>query len=90
MRDCRWLKKTLQNKSKFLRKNRNKAYLIWSSITFFSKRINWQTNNSNYNLKPRKIMEIESQGMIFFAENENEKLSFATTNKNVPNGYILR
>lgn len=41
------------------------------------------------NLAPRKIMGIESNGMILMAENNNGKLEFATTSENVGDGNSI-
>lgn len=43
-----------------------------------------------YNLAPRKLMGIESQGMMLFVQDANDKLQFVTTNGTVPNGNQLR
>jgi len=43
-----------------------------------------------YNLKPRKIMGMESQGMMLFAEGEDGKLEMATVFAQVSNGMRLR
>ncbi|MBT4856434.1 methionine--tRNA ligase [bacterium] len=42
------------------------------------------------NLKPRKIMGMESQGMMLFAEKEDGGLSFISPGAQVPNGSALR
>jgi len=42
------------------------------------------------NLKPRKIMGMESQGMMLFAEGDDGKLQMATVSASVPNGMRLR
>jgi len=42
------------------------------------------------NLKPRKMMGSESQGMMLFAEGEDKKLQMATISGSVPNGTRLR
>jgi len=42
------------------------------------------------NLKPRKIMGMESQGMMLFAESEDGKLQMTTISGLVPNGTKLR
>jgi len=42
------------------------------------------------NLKPRKIMGMESQGMMLFAEGEDRKLQMATVLGQVPNGMRLK
>ena len=42
------------------------------------------------NLKPRKIMGMESQGMMLFAEGEDRKLQMATVFGQVPNGMRLK
>ena len=41
------------------------------------------------NLKPRKIMGIESQGMLLLSEDENGKLIFTIPEQKVPNGAKL-
>lgn len=41
------------------------------------------------NLAPRKIMGIESNGMILMAENNEGKLEFATTSENVSDGNSI-
>ena len=42
------------------------------------------------NLKPRKMMGSESQGMMLFAEGEDKKLQMVTISGPVPNGTRLR
>lgn len=42
------------------------------------------------NLKPRKIMGMESQGMMLFAETDEGNLSFISPGESVPNGSGLR
>jgi len=42
------------------------------------------------NLKPRKMMGLESQGMMLFAESEDGKLQMVTVGGPVPNGAKLR
>ncbi len=43
-----------------------------------------------YNLAPRKMMGLESQGMMLFAEDENKHLRMVTIEHKVPNGTQLR
>ncbi len=43
-----------------------------------------------YNLAPRAMMGIESQGMMLFAPNEQDKLQLITPEHPVPNGTVLR
>lgn len=43
-----------------------------------------------YNLKPRKMLGIESQGMMLFAESENGRLEYITPTTSVPDGTKLR
>ena len=42
------------------------------------------------NLAPRKMMGIESQGMILLAEDENNNLIFVTPENTIENGSIVR
>ena len=42
------------------------------------------------NLAPRKIMGIESQGMILMAENNENKLAFVSPEKTIDNGGEVR
>ncbi|MFC1842575.1 methionine--tRNA ligase [Candidatus Dependentiae bacterium] len=42
------------------------------------------------NLKPRKMMGMESQGMMLFAEGDDKKLQMVTISAPVPNGTRLR
>jgi methionyl-tRNA synthetase len=43
-----------------------------------------------YNLKPRKMLGIESQGMMLFAESDNGRLEYITPATLVPDGTKLR
>lgn len=43
-----------------------------------------------YNLKPRKMLGMESQGMMLFAESEDGRLEYIAPAKSVPNGTRLR
>ena len=38
------------------------------------------------NLKPKKLMGVESQGMLIVAEEENGKVHLITVNKEIPQG----
>jgi len=42
-----------------------------------------------YNLKPRKMLGLESQGMMLFAEDEDGSLQYVSPAENVPNGTKL-
>jgi len=42
-----------------------------------------------YNLKPRKMVGLESQGMMLFAEDDEGRLQFITPASKVPNGMRL-
>ena len=43
-----------------------------------------------FNLKPRKMLGLESQGMMLFAEGDDGKLQIVTVGGPVPNGTRLR
>jgi methionyl-tRNA synthetase len=43
-----------------------------------------------YNLKPRAMMGLESQGMVLTAQAEDNKVKIITPSQPVPNGTLLR
>ena len=43
-----------------------------------------------FNLKPRKMMGMESQGMMLFAQGEDQKLNIVAPQERVPNGTRLQ